>query len=327
MTEPMTFLDTGASTDAKHTSYEEVSVKENTSAVFSHKFTPATSETFEDSSFNVEIKLCEKETYHIVCWCRWMSDSNGVCKNQTISSVCEADKSEMRFTLFVKRTYRDIMWELFRQNSTPLVLKYSKLQVTYPATITALRLNGRDVNGTEYVAENQESSISCSFINGNPAVSIRLVDGKGSTLSSTRQKEGPLVLSRDFNCNDVRLTIGCEAPGSELNRYVTILVKCLPELSPISKQVLDLARIVGEKITFRMKSYTSNIRKCRMTKMPPQPITKEVACSLSGSVPEFNLTLNLSTESWIGQGIWMLHVITEIGNSNISFGLIDSSAF
>lgn len=124
------FYFVGAPINAKHTSYEEISVAENTSVVFSHKVTPATRETFEDSSFNVEIKLCEKETFHIVCWCRWISNSNGVCKNQTISSVCEADKSEMRFTLFVKRTYSDIVWELFRQNSTPLVLKYSKLQVT-----------------------------------------------------------------------------------------------------------------------------------------------------------------------------------------------------
>lgn len=98
---------------------------------------------------------------------------------------------------------------------------------TDPAKITGLRVNGEAVNGTHLADENQEVNISCFFTNGNPLVSIRILDNTGHTLSSTKHGDGPLALSLGvYQCQDVWPVIRCEASGSESNRSVAILVRC-----------------------------------------------------------------------------------------------------
>lgn len=106
------------------------------------------------------------------------------------------------------------------------ILKYS-IFLSDQAKITDLFLNEKEANGTHLVDENEDVNISCFFINGNPPVSIRMVDGTGHTLSSMRHGQGPLTLSLGVvHCHNVWPTIRCEAPGSELNISVVILVKC-----------------------------------------------------------------------------------------------------
>lgn len=62
-----------------------------------------------------------------------------------------------------------------------------------------------------------------------------------------------------------------------------------------------------------------------MMKLQPKPVTKEVTCELSGNPPLFSLTIQLATELWIGEGIWTLKVLTEQGDSNITFELINKT--
>lgn len=62
-----------------------------------------------------------------------------------------------------------------------------------------------------------------------------------------------------------------------------------------------------------------------MMKLPPKPVTREVTCELSGNPPELSLTLQPATELWIGEGIWSLKVLTEQGDSNITFELINKT--
>lgn len=111
------------------TSHEEVTVKENTRADLRCNLRTENSETSKELTFVIEIRLCDNGKYHDVCRCRWLPDKDAVCKNQRNVSICEADNNEMRFSLFVKRTYSDILWELYRPNLTPVVLKKTKLQV------------------------------------------------------------------------------------------------------------------------------------------------------------------------------------------------------
>lgn len=99
--------------------------------------------------------------------------------------------------------------------------------LTDPAKVTGLEVNGREVNETHLVDDNQKVIISCFFKNGNPPVSVRLLDNIGNAQSSTKHEEGPLTLILGiFDCSSVWPTIRCEAPGSELNRSVTILGRC-----------------------------------------------------------------------------------------------------
>lgn len=112
------------------THQEEITIKEKTQAHFSYQLREEKDETSKESAFIIEIKLCEDGTYHDACRCRWTSGNKAACINQRNVSVCEADHSEMRFSLFVERSYSDVLWELYRKQSTPLLLKNTKLQVT-----------------------------------------------------------------------------------------------------------------------------------------------------------------------------------------------------
>ncbi|XP_025102104.1 uncharacterized protein LOC112568822 [Pomacea canaliculata] len=232
----------------------------------------------------------------------------------------------MDLSLLVRRTYNEIRWLLFKHNSTPVIMKHTALQVTYPARVTGLSVNDQDVNSTHIVDENQEVTVSCSFVNGNPPVNIRMVDERGNILSSTKYKEGPLVLSLGvFHCHNVWPVIGCEAQGSELNKSVTILIRCAPQLSYITNQVSDLRRILDGGLTFAMKSYKGDVRKCLMAQVQPETMTKEVNCEVSGHAPKFTLTLRFVNKSWIGEGTWTVQVMSEMGPSSITFQLFNST--
>lgn len=98
---------------------------------------------------------------------------------------------------------------------------------TDPAKITGLQVNGQEVNQTRVIDETEEVSVSCFFTNGNPLVSVRLMDDTGRAQSSTTHGQGPLILSLgQFRCQDVWPTIKCEAPQSEHNQSVVIFGKC-----------------------------------------------------------------------------------------------------
>ncbi|XP_025100588.1 uncharacterized protein LOC112567917 isoform X2 [Pomacea canaliculata] len=209
------------------TSHEEVTIKENTQADLRCNLRTENSETSKESAFVIEMRLCDNGKYHDVCRCRWLPDKDAVCKNQRNVSICEADNNEMRFSVFVKRTYSDILWELYRSNATPVVIKKTRLQVMYPAKVTGLQVNGQEVTETHVVDENQEVIVSCFFINGNPPVTIRLVDSTGQAQSSTTHGVEPLVIFLGvFRCQEVWPIIKCEATGSELNRSVAIIGRC-----------------------------------------------------------------------------------------------------
>lgn len=99
----------------------------------------------------------------------------------------------------------------------------------------------------------------------------------------------------------------------------------LPQLSHIGSELLPLSRVFKEGLKLRLRSYTSDVRKCQVTKSLPQPATMEVSCKLSGIVPDLILTIHLAGESWIQEGIWTLHALTELGYSNITFVLINNT--
>ncbi|XP_025100584.1 uncharacterized protein LOC112567915 [Pomacea canaliculata] len=309
---------------ANQTPHEEITIEENTQANFSFQLRLERSIT--ESAFVIEIKMSENGKYYDACRCRWLSKNNGVCKNQRNVSICETDSYEMRFSLLVQRSYGDIIWELYTTNCTPLTLRKTKLQVTYSAKVTGLEVDGQEVNETYLVEDNQKVNISCSFTNGNPPVSVRLMDDIGSALNSSKHKEGPLTLIIGmFRCSEVWPTVRCEAAGSKLNRSVTILGRCLPQLSHIGSQLVALPKVLKEGLKLRLRSYTSDIRNCLVTKLPPQPTTKKVTCELSGRIPNFSLTMRFAGEMLIDEGIWILHAITELGFSNITFVLINNT--
>ncbi|XP_025102757.1 uncharacterized protein LOC112569239 [Pomacea canaliculata] len=268
-------------------SYDRSVLAENTFANFTYQLKSMAN--IEKSDYRIEIKLCDIGTLYESCRCRWFLNSDPVCRSMKNDSFCDADESEMRVSLLIRRTYTDVLWVLLKQSSPPSVLKHTTVQVTYQAKITDLYLNGQEANGTHIVDENEDVNISCFFINGNPPVSIRMVDGTGHTLSSVRHGQGPLTLSLGVvHCHNVWPTIRCEAPGSELNKSVVILVICRPQLSYISKQVTDVQKVLTEGLTLAMRSYTRNIRKCLMTQVQPITSTREVKCEVSGHAPVSN---------------------------------------
>ncbi|XP_025100804.1 uncharacterized protein LOC112568027 [Pomacea canaliculata] len=297
---------------------ENLTLMENTNANFTCEL-----KTENKDMFRIEVKICEAGSFYPVCVCRLFS--NGFkCLNVRNISTCEADNMEMRISIYVRRNFTDVVWELLEQNSTLVLLKHTQLQVTYPPEVTQLTVNGQDVDGKVIAKEKQQLTISCSYTNGKPLVYIRMLNNTGHVFRSTNNREGTLMTFLSVYCHDMWPIVGCEAPGSKLNRSVTILVKCLPQLFYVSSQSVDLTS-VARGLTLGLKSYTSDIKSCLMTSLHDQSIAREVICELSGSAPEFNLTLLVANESWLEEGIWMLHVMTELGFSNITVNITNTT--
>ncbi|XP_025101767.1 uncharacterized protein LOC112568608 [Pomacea canaliculata] len=301
-----------------NTHFENLTLMENTSADLTCEL-----KTENNDTFRIEVKICEAGSFYPVCVCRWFSNGSK-CTNGRNISMCEADSMEMRISIRVRRNFSDVLWELLEQNSTPVLLRHTKLQVTYPPEIIQLTVNGQEVNGKFITKENQKFTITCSYTNGNPPVYIRMFNNTGHVFRSTNNREGTLVTFLSVYCRDMWPTVSCEAPGSKLNKSVTILVKCLPQLFYMSSQSVDL-KGAATGLTLGLKSYTSDIKSCLMTSLHDQSIAREVICELSGSAPEFNLTLRVAKESWLEEGIWMLHVMTELGFSNITVNITNTT--
>lgn len=92
-------------------------------------------------------------------------------------------------------------------------------------------MNGQEANETYTIAENIEVNASCSFFNGKPSDTVRLLDNRGHEYNSTTHPENVLnglftMSLGPFHCQDEWPTIRCEVSGSDLNRSVTILIKC-----------------------------------------------------------------------------------------------------
>lgn len=109
--------------------YESITIKENTEATFSYQLTATTSNNFMDSFFIVEMKVIQNGTSSTFCRCRWIPENNTTCKLFRNVSVCEADHSNMRVSLFIRRPYSHILWSLLKKNSSHHVLKNTTLNV------------------------------------------------------------------------------------------------------------------------------------------------------------------------------------------------------
>lgn len=96
-----------------------------------------------------------------------------------------------------------------------------------------------------------------------------------------------------------------------------------PQLSCLSTQDIDLVKVLKQGLTLCLKHYTDSITSCSLTKIDPPRTTKEVTCHLKGNAPDFNLTIPSTTESVFGEGNWTLTVISEQGEGNLTFEIVN----
>lgn len=98
-----------------------------------------------------------------------------------------------------------------------------------------------------------------------------------------------------------------------------------PQLSCLSTQGIDLAKVLKDGLTLCLKHYTDSIKNCSLTKIDPPRTTKEVTCHLKGNAPDFNLTIPSTAESWFSEGNWTLTVRSEQGEGNLTFKLVNDT--
>ncbi|XP_025100582.1 uncharacterized protein LOC112567913 isoform X2 [Pomacea canaliculata] len=300
------------------THYEETEVKENAWANFSYPLSGKSGKMLKNSDYNIEIKVCENGILSMACWCRCVPHNNILCRNEITESVCDADNSEMRLSLLGKRSYSDIVWEFFTQGVPPVVLKHTKLKVVNPPVIEQLTVNGKQESKI-YVNETEKIRVFCSFSNGHPPVTIRLLEVGGRVSNSSNATKGRIELFfKAYRCTDVWHSVRCEGPSSELNRSVSILVKCPPQFSSVAAEDLDLSRNKQDGLNISIRSHTQNISKCEMKESSRQEV-KKVECKPIGSPPDFNLTLLFGVQSWIGEGNWTLFLTNDVGTSEKTF--------
>lgn len=95
-----------------------------------------------------------------------------------------------------------------------------------PPVIEQLTVNGKQEHKI-YVNETEMIHVVCSFSNGHPPVSIQLLEVGGRQRKSSNSTKGQIELFFEaYRCKDVLHSVRCEGPSSELNRSVSILVKC-----------------------------------------------------------------------------------------------------
>lgn len=115
----------GTLIETNQTQLEHIKSKENVNINLTFQLTSE----YKSTPFVIEIRLCDAGKYRSVCRCRWVNQTNGICKTQTSVSVCKADKAEVSLSLQLKRTYSDVVWELLQEKFSPVILKRTKLQV------------------------------------------------------------------------------------------------------------------------------------------------------------------------------------------------------
>lgn len=117
---------TGLVTDRSkmYTHFENLTLMENTNADFNCKLKTETKDMFR-----IEVKICEAGSFYPVCVCRWFSNGSK-CLNVRNILKCEADNTEMRISIYVRRNFTDVVWDLLEQNSSLDLLKHTQLQVT-----------------------------------------------------------------------------------------------------------------------------------------------------------------------------------------------------
>lgn len=81
-----------------------------------------------EEKFLLDVKIGEAGKIKTVCRCTWPIGLSK-CKIERNDSNCDADTSEMRMSLLIKRTYTEVIWEIFKHRNSPVVRKRTELQV------------------------------------------------------------------------------------------------------------------------------------------------------------------------------------------------------
>lgn len=90
--------------------------------------------------------------------------------------------------------------------------------------------------------------------------------------------------------------------------------------------VLDLTKVINEGLKFRLKSYTNNNITCKIETVSLHPNSLELICELSGSAPDFNLTVGFGDKQLrITEGNWTLKITHEQVNASITFMLVNKT--
>ncbi|XP_025100483.1 uncharacterized protein LOC112567849 isoform X2 [Pomacea canaliculata] len=191
--------------------------------------------------------------------------------------------------------------------------KELKLNVLYPPSVTSLTMNGLEVNGDHLIDEG-EINISCSFDQGNPHSNFLLLSEQGKEMNALRAEKylnGSLLIS----CHLDWPTIRCEGNGSNVNRSVSLLVRCCPQFK--SKYPKVTTNKTHENWTFHVRSHAKEIKNCLLTPMSlKENASKDVNCTLIGDPPEMLLTVALDKEDIEKERKWALKFSNERGFSD-----------
>ncbi|XP_025101691.1 uncharacterized protein LOC112568574 [Pomacea canaliculata] len=241
------------------------------------------------------------------------------CERHIISSE---QTWEIKISQLVSRSLSvmQLSFEDYANNEkTTQVIRTIFLNVLYPSKVTSLTVDGHEVNGTHFINEGQEVTISCSFDPGNPPVDFRLVD-------KTRELavgEGRLNYPLSIQCEDNWPRVNCEGNGSKENRTVSFLLKCPPQFLDGAIKNVSLPAVAA---TFRVKAHTTAVEGCVLTSMSlEEKTTRAVKCILNGNPPDLVLSLYLDTETSIAQGKWKLILLNEKGFANTTLSIIKRS--
>ncbi|XP_025102404.1 uncharacterized protein LOC112568992 isoform X2 [Pomacea canaliculata] len=261
-----------------------------------------------------------------------ISDERGICVNHT-------GPVPLMFRTRVSRwdDKNTLVWQVIGVKDLEKALR---LEVTYPATVVSLTFTHEPSANTSIVEEGSTSvQLLCLWVNGNPPSAARLLDRERQVL--TQPDHGTtndnltyrLTYSpTKINCNSSGV-ITCEVVGAEVNRSVTLLVRCPPEFQAVNGTPIKFDnRNRSVRIEYRVRAHTNVIEKCEVKKL--QSTSQKVLafllpktafrCLLTGQPPDLMLTVVMDDMNYVIEGaeqLWRLELTNDKGTGSVEFSL------
>ncbi|XP_070203176.1 uncharacterized protein [Littorina saxatilis] len=258
--------------------------------------------------------------------------TNGSCIGLGPSGICSCDNDTNKYIITLNVTDRQKTSWLLKTSGTGISDDSMTVTVSvqYPSEIVNLTIenDGKAVTETSpAIIMNTAVNISCQWKEGNPPDPPQLSRDGVVLSTNTSVKRGSLRhvshVIHHVLCNDTGI-ISCEAAGASSNKSQMLHVKCEPLIA--DRKITFLASSKDKTLKFPVTAFHHHVVTCQLqrykaTENVPSSLPSDCTskASLSGSVPNLTLTIQLPEGTSQMKGRWRLDLRNGDENGSVYF--------
>ncbi|XP_070203485.1 uncharacterized protein [Littorina saxatilis] len=203
------------------------------------------------------------------------------------------------------------------------------ITVEYPPEISKLTFesNGKEINKTATAMRNSTINILCLWKEGHPPQSVTLKKDGVELTSNESVQQNNLSLTEhiihNVQCNDTGM-ISCEAPGARENMTELLYVKC--GLLIADREFSFPTSSGRQTLEFPVTAFYRKVVTCQLWRYKATdnvfsslPVDCTSQASLTGSVPNLTLTIQLPEGTSLLVGRWRLDLRNRDENGSVCF--------